>query len=117
MTLTIPGVLLGIFAAVCFYSAALAPLGNRQRALVGVLGILSDWLPVLLGWMSVHGSPSPVLYASHLGFGVAGYALLLYCLAGWIRNRNPPLGIRVSFLAVWTVAFLAGFGMAAASVL
>lgn len=115
MTLTITGIVLGTVAAVCFYVSALAPIGNRERAVVAVLGIVTDWIPVLVGWMSISGSPSRVLYAAHLGFGVVGYALLVYCLAAWLRDRNPRLAIRLAFLGIWTVAFLAGVAMASAA--
>jgi hypothetical protein len=106
--------LLVTVAAGCFYVAALAPIENRVRGLVAIVGIVIDWLPVALGWMSLAGSPAPVLYASHLVFGVAGYALLLYCPAAWLRDRNRRLAVRAVFLAVWTVALLAGLGMATA---
>ncbi len=76
------GFIIGTLAAVCFYVAALAPITNHQRVGVAVAGIVIDWIPVVTGLMAIPGDPSPILFAIHISFGVAGYVLLGYCLVG-----------------------------------
>ena len=82
---------------------------------MAVLGIVADWFPVLFGWVSIPVLPPPLLYMSHPVFGVVGYAILLYCLVAWLKDRNCRFEVRVAFLGIWTVAYLAGLGMATAT--
>ena len=102
----------GTVAAICFVVAAIGPLAPRGRAALAVAGIVVDWAPVAAGWMTVTGAPSRVLLGAHFAFGFVGYLLLAYCLLGWIRNRERPVRVRVAFVGVWGVAYLAGVLMA-----
>ena len=104
-------------AAACFVAAALGSLAPRRRALVAVVGIVLDWIPVAAGWMSVDAAPSPVTLAIHFGFGIVGYLLLGYCLLGWVSARERPHRVRLAFVGIWGIAYLAGVAMAIESLL
>jgi len=110
------GFLVGTLAAGCFYAAALAPITNHERALVALVGIVVDWVPVITGWMVIPGDPPPVLFAIHMSFGVVGYALLAYCIVGWLRDQDRSLKTRAAFLGIWTTAYLAGVAMTAGAI-
>ena len=102
---------IGTIAAICFGVAALGPLPPRFRAAVAITGVVIDWIPVVAGWMTVEGSPPQVLLSMHFGFGVVGYTILLYCLVGWIRAVERDWRVRVAFIGIWGIAYLAGIGM------
>lgn len=102
---------LSTLAGVSLAAAALAQMAPRRRLGVAIVGVLLDWLPFGLGWMTVAGSPAPWLFRAHLGFGAAGYALLATCGVNWIRGIERPRPIRVAYLALWTVGYLAGVAM------
>jgi len=102
---------LSTLAGVSLAVAALAPLLPRQRLALAIVGALLDWLPLGLGWMTVAGSPAPWLFRAHLGFGAAGYALLATCGVDWVRGIERARPIRVAYLVLWTVGYLAGVAM------
>lgn len=107
---------IGTFAAVCFVVAALGPITPRWRAGIAIAGIFIDWIPVAAGWMAV-ADPSHLLLTLHFGFGIVGYALLLYCLIGWIRGDERSLYTRAAFVCIWGIAYLAGVLMVVDSIL
>lgn len=103
---------LTFLAAVCFYVAMLAPIEAHSRAAVALAGVVVDWVPVAAGWMQLEADPPAYLWWTHMGFGVVGYAILAYCLLGWLRGRPRDRRVRLSFLVIWTPAYLAGIVMA-----
>lgn len=104
-------VVLATAAGVSFATAAIADLHPHHRLAVALVGAGLDWLPLGLGWMWVAGSPAPWLVRTHLGFGLAGYALLTACAADWVRGVDRPRPIRLAFLGMWTIGYLAGVVM------
>ena len=101
----------GTIAAICLVSAAIGPLSPRRRAAVALLGIVVDWIPVLAGWMTLNGAAPRSLLFVHLGFGVVGYLLLVYCLLAWIQGRERARQVRFAFVGIWGLAYLAGVAM------
>lgn len=99
--------LIGTGAAVCFVIAALGPIAPRRRAAIAIVGVVVDWLPLFAGWMTVDDA-SQLLLAVHFGFGLVGYGLLVYCVIGWVRGRERVALVRVAFIGIWGIAYLAG---------
>lgn len=99
------------FTAVCFYAAALGPLEPRKKGYVALAGVVSDWVPFFTGWMQATVELPRSLFYVHISFGVVGYSLLLYCLLAWLRGRERPLRVRAGFVGLWSIAYLAGFGL------
>ena len=101
----------GTIAAICLVGAAIGPLPPRRRATLALVGIVVDWIPVLAGWMTLNGAAPRSLLFVHLGFGVVGYLLLVYCLLAWIQGRERARKVRLAFVGIWGLAYLAGVGM------
>lgn len=92
---------------------ALGPLAPRRRAAVALAGIVIDWIPVITGWMTVEGVPPRLLLAAHLGFGGIGYLLLICCLVAWVQASEGPQTVRLWFVGIWGISYLAGVTMIA----
>ena len=105
--------IVGTVAAVCLVGAAVGPLTPRRRAVVALLGIVIDWIPVLASWMTLNDAAPRVLLIVHFGFGVVGYLLLVFCLLGWIQGYERSRQVRIAFVGIWGIAYLAGVALAA----
>ncbi len=103
--------IVGTIAAICLVVAAIGPLSPRQRAGVAMLGIVIDWIPLLARWMILDNSAPRVLQLVHVGFGGVGYVLLVYCLFAWIQGYERSLRLRMAFVVIWGLAYVAGVAM------
>jgi len=98
--------LLPSLAGALFYLAVIFPISPTQRSVLSIIAAWIDWAPVISGDMQVKNYNS-VLLMLHIGSTLLAYGVLGILLYQW-SHRNDSAEMRLSFLALWTTAYILG---------